>query len=134
MCLLFFFFFKQKTAYEMRISDWSSDVCSSDLWLVDAQLRLDVFRRQTDLPADQPTALIDPVTDIRRLDLIRVANCVLRRAEQIADRRTRRQAGACAAKSASCLRKRCPPNRPEERRVGNEGVGTGRDRGSTENK
>src|SRR3546814_9572815 len=29
MC--FFFFFKQKTAYEMRISDWSSDVCSSDL-------------------------------------------------------------------------------------------------------
>src|SRR3546814_10152882 len=30
MCL-FFVFFKQKTAYEMRISDWSSDVCSSDL-------------------------------------------------------------------------------------------------------
>src|SRR3546814_944637 len=33
-CRLFacdFFFFKQKTAYEMRISDWSSDVCSSDL-------------------------------------------------------------------------------------------------------
>src|SRR3546814_12801552 len=35
LCLfvwLFFFFFKQKTAYEMRISDWSSDVCSSDLF------------------------------------------------------------------------------------------------------
>src|SRR3546814_10788477 len=30
-CLSVFFFFKQKTAYEMRISDWSSDVCSSDL-------------------------------------------------------------------------------------------------------
>src|SRR3546814_9158094 len=30
-CFMFFFFFKQKTAYEMRISDWSSDVCSSDL-------------------------------------------------------------------------------------------------------
>src|SRR3546814_6520036 len=30
MLLLLFFFFKQKTAYEMRISDWSSDVCSSD--------------------------------------------------------------------------------------------------------
>src|SRR3546814_7253264 len=30
---LFVFFFKQKTAYEMRISDWSSDVCSSDLYL-----------------------------------------------------------------------------------------------------
>src|SRR3546814_9402370 len=30
---MFIFFFKQKTAYEMRISDWSSDVCSSDLHL-----------------------------------------------------------------------------------------------------
>src|SRR3546814_21149143 len=30
-----FFFFKQKTAYEMRISDWSSDVCSSDLRSLD---------------------------------------------------------------------------------------------------
>src|SRR3546814_5461021 len=29
--MFFFFFFKQKTAYDMRISDWSSDVCSSDL-------------------------------------------------------------------------------------------------------
>src|SRR3546814_9360729 len=29
--MLYVFFFKQKTAYEMRISDWSSDVCSSDL-------------------------------------------------------------------------------------------------------
>src|SRR3546814_3154016 len=29
--LVILFFFKQKTAYEMRISDWSSDVCSSDL-------------------------------------------------------------------------------------------------------
>src|SRR3546814_3528669 len=31
--LFFFFFFKQKTAYELRIIDWSSDVCSSDLIL-----------------------------------------------------------------------------------------------------
>src|SRR3546814_3642779 len=31
MLCIVFFFFKQKTAYEMRISDWSSDVCSSDL-------------------------------------------------------------------------------------------------------
>src|SRR3546814_19288424 len=34
MCVVFFFF-KQKTAYEMRISDWSSDVCSSDLLVRD---------------------------------------------------------------------------------------------------
>src|SRR3546814_9419511 len=32
MYVYYFFFFKQKTAYEMRISDWSSDVCSSDLF------------------------------------------------------------------------------------------------------
>src|SRR3546814_9874776 len=32
------FFFKQKTAYEMRISDWSSDVCSSDLTIIDAKV------------------------------------------------------------------------------------------------
>src|SRR3546814_10236399 len=34
MCIVVVFFFKQKTAYEMRISDWSSDVCSSDLFIV----------------------------------------------------------------------------------------------------
>src|SRR3546814_11630051 len=39
-CSCLFFFFKQKTAYEMRISDWSSDVCSSDLRLEGAGGRL----------------------------------------------------------------------------------------------
>src|SRR3546814_12231263 len=34
MVTVVFFFFKQKTAYEMRISDWSSDVCSSDLHII----------------------------------------------------------------------------------------------------
>src|SRR3546814_7346473 len=37
--VLLFFFFKQKTAYEMRISDWSSDVCSSDLVLAERDAR-----------------------------------------------------------------------------------------------
>src|SRR3546814_1342196 len=40
----FFFFFKQKTAYEMRISDWSSDVCSSDLaveWILETHVHAD---------------------------------------------------------------------------------------------
>src|SRR3546814_9653118 len=41
---MFFFFFKQKTAYEMRISDWSSDVCSSDL--PDAFCLLSAFGRR----------------------------------------------------------------------------------------
>src|SRR3546814_14370160 len=48
MIAVVFFFFKQKTAYEMRISDWSSDVCSSDL-------PLDILRAHVDarLEAEQ---------------------------------------------------------------------------------
>src|SRR3546814_6801620 len=51
-----FFFFKQKTAYEMRISDWSSDVCSSDL--VRDRLDLVAFVQgektsHTHLPSDE---------------------------------------------------------------------------------
>src|SRR3546814_17439793 len=46
LCLVFFFFFKQKTAYEMRISDWSSDVCSSDLGLELSFRRLWTMRTQ----------------------------------------------------------------------------------------
>src|SRR3546814_5241112 len=38
MFAVYFFFFKQKTAYEMRISDWSSDVCSSDLMMESGML------------------------------------------------------------------------------------------------
>src|SRR3546814_7680003 len=45
VCYLFFFF-KQKTAYEMRISDWSSDVCSSDLLVLFAVLALVPFIAQ----------------------------------------------------------------------------------------
>src|SRR3546814_4210433 len=42
-----FFFFKQKTAYEMRISDWSSDVCSSDLSEISSPERSErVFLRE----------------------------------------------------------------------------------------
>src|SRR3546814_7167826 len=41
--LMYFFFFKQKTAYEMRISDWSSDVCSSDLRQSKSKARLQRF-------------------------------------------------------------------------------------------
>src|SRR3546814_1630318 len=50
LCL--FFFFKQKTAYEMRISDWSSDVCSSDLPL--NELRRKIKARDIDnlMPLD----------------------------------------------------------------------------------
>src|SRR3546814_16917136 len=47
-CELCFFCFKQKTAYEMRISDWSSDVCSSDLY-ADIVLPATVYLETEDL-------------------------------------------------------------------------------------
>src|SRR3546814_7045583 len=50
LCVVCFFFFKQKTAYEMRISDWSSDVCSSDLCVALFELcRREEFARARDL-------------------------------------------------------------------------------------
>src|SRR3546814_4667288 len=56
LCMhLCFFFFKQKTAYEMRISDWSSDVCSSDL-------------------LDQRGGAVDDVRDLAVVDLARGAD------------------------------------------------------------
>src|SRR3546814_14585692 len=47
-----FFFFKQKTAYEMRISDWSSDVCSSDLRTTLEEYRKDEPKWETLLDLD----------------------------------------------------------------------------------
>src|SRR3546814_5582361 len=44
-----FFFFKQKTAYEMRISDWSSDVCSSDLKDAGVDAAVDRIARRIEL-------------------------------------------------------------------------------------
>src|SRR3546814_1225249 len=50
LCVCCFFFFKQKTAYEMRISDWSADVCSSDLFWGTLDMRSS-RARQPQLPA-----------------------------------------------------------------------------------
>src|SRR3546814_5193810 len=47
---VFFFFFKQKTAYEMRISDWSSDVCSSDLLAPGVHAEAQLVRGLVGLP------------------------------------------------------------------------------------
>src|SRR3546814_6750427 len=58
-----FFFFKQKTAYEMRISDWSSDVCSSDLALDYASQRKQ--GRHPGMKADEHVAIIEH-PDVRR--------------------------------------------------------------------
>src|SRR3546814_8549903 len=57
MCSLFLFFFKQKTAYEMRISDWSSDVCSSDL--VDSENFYGTRKDHDDVKAQMATLIIE---------------------------------------------------------------------------
>src|SRR3546814_3348937 len=98
------FFFKQKTAYEMRISDWSSDVCSSDLMATDSV----VSRRMIDhcaamaLCTDRPNAVGDK--------------------------------GSSAAKDCNRPKLRlvspCREARSEERRVGKECVSTCRSRWS----
>src|SRR3546814_13218208 len=60
---MFFLVFKQKTAYEMRISDWSSDVCSSDLPRACAHARRDAGGR---LPGGARRALRQSRTDLRK--------------------------------------------------------------------
>src|SRR3546814_5276451 len=86
MSVLFVVFFKQKTAYEMRISDWSSDVCSSDL-REGAPLQ---WRRMLDFMVDPgvpPARVIAIVEDeMRELSIPNVArtpapSCVLKRFE-----------------------------------------------------
>src|SRR3546814_20023469 len=57
LCFCYFFFFKQKTAYEMRISDWSSDVCSSDL----------LHRPHYGVDPDQGIQGADPLRRVQRI-------------------------------------------------------------------
>src|SRR3546814_7334639 len=109
MLLFVFFFFKQKTAYEMRISDWSSDVCSSDLIIgfeqqTHVQLRGARCTRDTvAAPAQHVPAQMRPVE----------AAATDAEDDAFAER--------CASKIAQ---------RSEERRVGKECVSTCRSRGS----
>src|SRR5216117_4239529 len=62
VCFSFFFFFKQKTAYEIRKGDWSSDVCSSDL-----QLGGDRFGRHARPVLDPPQAFFLDRSEERRV-------------------------------------------------------------------
>src|SRR3546814_4212282 len=104
-CLVFFFFFKQKTAYEMRISDWSSDVCSSDLEQIEV---ISAARRAAGRGTEQ-----DPMAGF---DVVSATPVVL-----VDD----------VAAAADLLRDYCALYiRSEERRVGKECVSTCRSRWS----
>src|SRR3546814_2714585 len=80
---LVFFFFKQRTAYEMRISDWSSDVCSSDLRRLRVRPRQDGFQAlDLGIPLQDFEAhphLVDATVD--RLQLGRLVDHEIRRGD-----------------------------------------------------
>src|SRR3546814_13412289 len=68
-----FFFFKQKTAYELRISDWSSDVCSSDLERLASATDV-VFDKTGTLGDGKPTLeAVDQCSGIDEAQALRIA-------------------------------------------------------------
>src|SRR3546814_1328433 len=101
-----FFFFKQKTAYEMRISDWSSDVCSSDL--LDGRCHCDRHRK---IQARSGIVLLERPADGYEVMYERKTTPIA------GDRGAGAAAGGLEARS-------------EERRVGKECVSTCRSRWS----
>src|SRR3546814_4595140 len=107
---MYVFFFKQKTAYEMRISDWSSDVCSSDLTLAMVVRSLgEQWGIGCELKVEDGNCAGRPGTELRRAG-------------------DRRQCGApCGGDHGEF---RAGAGRSEERRVGKECVSTCRSRWS----
>src|SRR3546814_6509013 len=65
------FFFKQKTAYEMRISDWSSDVCSSDL-----KLLVEIRSRNTEFFGRPLLVALKAVQRLPDQDILDVTHCL----------------------------------------------------------
>src|SRR3546814_4634621 len=109
-----FFFFKQKTAYEMRISDWSSDVCSSDL--VGA-----LGERVAQVSSPQVVGhRLEPVVGHLRYPF---ASAQLAPTERLTSSGTQRSAAPAITSLTTALRS-------EERRVGKECVRTCRSRWS----
>src|SRR3546814_12706640 len=130
-----FFFFKQKTAYEMRISDWSSDVCSSDLTASSDIEALAAATLATNVRVIELEALVEPFAnevEFRAVEIYqalgindhhdpmtiehRIFGC--RFVDELKYVRQARTAG------------RTHPERSEERRVGKECVSTCRSRWS----
>src|SRR3546814_9045877 len=93
-----FFFFKQKTAYELRISDWSSDVCSSDLKADRGEEADEAFQQEENNPRHRAISAARPLPGQLNLG-------VAVRPRQLARRR------------AICAESRRPPGGAENRRM-----------------
>src|SRR3546814_13436958 len=124
-------FFKQKTAYEMRISDWSSDVCSADLRDLKSRLGMSVIWITHDL------GVVAGIADTLQ---VMYAGRILERGpvdDVFADPRNAYTLGLLNSLPQNAKGRQgrlrqsdgAPPRR-EERRVGKEGGSTGRARGS----
>src|SRR3546814_14537345 len=106
-----FFFFMQKTAYEMRISDWSSDVCSSDLRA--GRFSTELFERYQ----RSEQVLVATLAEMY------VQGVSTRKVKAITDELC---GHAFSASTITAINKKL--DRSEERRVGKECVSTGRSR------
>src|SRR3546814_10380118 len=100
-----FFFVKQKTAYEMRISDWSSDVCSSDL----APVRPKISHSATQMMSEQNMGMRTETPKMLRVMTAPSIQVLLEALPDLLD-------GVDVDRVAA--------DRPEERRVGKECVST----------
>src|SRR3546814_15551346 len=126
--MLMFFFFKQKTAYEMRISDWSSDVCSSDLkdHILERYLNTVYFGRGA--YGVEAAARIYFDSSASKLTVEQAALLIgLLRSPATADPNEHMDV---AMKRRAVVLKDLVATRSEERRVGKECVSTCRSRGS----
>src|SRR3546814_8296074 len=102
---MLFFFFKQKTAYEMRISDWSSDVCSSDLFLFEGSRRA----KSADAGIEELQKFVDTLIVIpnQNLFLIANANTTFKEAFQMADEVLQQGVRGIKIGRASCRERVC---------------------------
>src|SRR3546814_12329858 len=133
----FFFFFKQKTAYEMRISDWSSDVCSSDLYDM-ANLR---YQDDIDRPAKTGIFMADVLGGVYAFGAIQAAlvertrtGCGQYIDVSLIDSMLNLLVFECQEAQFPSDRRRPLYKRSEERRVGKECGSTGRVRWSPSHK
>src|SRR3546814_2586011 len=104
MFVCFFFFFKQKTAYEMRISDWSSDVCSSDLLADVALLEQRNVGAHRELPACTASAHPLQADEIPSDRCVRGAGCLALRGERphVGGRDRQQEIGRASCRERVC--------------------------------
>ena len=67
---MLFFFFKQKTAYEIYQCDWSSDVCSSDLWSIHTERERQLFHALDHQPDGVVSVVFDATDRIDRKSVV----------------------------------------------------------------